>query len=387
MNKKLRLSNNSDGFGSLVLIGLLMLAGIVGVGLTVYKNTSDISLASNKAFQRSSGGCLDVADLKLLQDAINKNSCVRLAAGTWNIDKYIILPSGHTLKGFAQDKTIIKASPAWISNGVEGLVDVRSEKAHATIQNLTLDAANLATYAMATKGVMLDHVTLTAGKCSALGVTGKNLVLSNSLITKSGFVCSSSPPGAGIYMQATRNTDKSFGPRITGTTIKDNNGPGIDVNNVNGGTLSRNMIIGNSGWAAVSLYAASNWTIDNNTLHQPMSTFVQPYHTGCAQHLPNGNGSAGLLICRDTTNTTAQAQNNRISNNGINGRYGIVLIGDGTTNGNSGPQRNVFTNNNVNGSTFGCVDSLKYAKTNQKIKNVWNGNNCNGTKNSQPQKF
>ena len=367
-----------QGFSHLIVPIVVIL--LVATGGTYY-------LVASHADTPSVPGCIDVSVLKGLQDAINKNKCVKLAAGTWLLDKYIILPTGHSLKGVSQNQTIIKASPAWVSNGMEGLIDVRSEKAHAGIQNITLNAANLATYAMATKGVTLDHVTLTGGKCSALGITGKNLVLSNSLITKSGYLCKVSPPGAGIYMQGTGNVDNNFEPRITGTTIKDNNGPAVDNNNVNGGTLSNSTIVNNSGWAAVSLYEASNWTITNNTIHQPISTFVHPYHAGCAQRLPNGAGSAGLMICTDTSDVAARSQNNHIVNNGINGRYGIVLIGDNTVNFNSGPQRNLLLNNNVSGSVNGCIDSLNLTKFNQDIKNNWIGNNCSGVKNSPPQKF
>lgn len=144
-------------------------------------------------------------------------------------------------------------------------------------------------------------------------------------------------------------------------------------------------LAGNTAWAAVSLYGASNWTIEGNSISHPATDPPQPYHPYCATG-PAGGHSAGIFLCQDTDTNNLVTNNNKILNNSTSSYYGILSVGADEIKPYWAPRNNTFSGNNVFGSQIGCADDFKPGQwvTDQ---NVWTNNNCAGAANTPPSYF
>ena len=326
-----------------------------------------------------------------LQAAVTAYPCVKVGVGTFNLTSPITITSNRTLIGSGRDKTILKAvngNIPWPNNRMEGVLQtVNLSDTGVQISELTVNANNLATYAACCRGMTINNIRATNAICNGIGIVGYGMVIRNSLIDKNGFSCPVAPPGAGIYASAypQDGVPSSWSPVIENNEIVDNGGPGVDINKVWRGTLIKNYIARNKGWAAVSLYGASYWTINTNTINAAYSNEVQPYHSKCVGG-PRGNHNAGLFLCEDTDINNDVTISNQIIGNKIAGWYGILSIGDDERVKYLVPHDNTFTNNIVTGSAFGCADDFKPGQW-ATPANTWSGNNCTGIDNTAPTYF
>ena len=332
-------------------------------------------------------------ETKSLQDAINSYNCVRVKRGIYNLTQPITLWSNKTLTGESRDETILKASDNWPNNGLEGVVQViRNDVSGVDISNLTIDANQISTHAMVVRGAVVDNVWAKNGKCTGITIPGPGTTVKNSIIERNGDSCPVAPPGAGLYADGTgdkNNPPPRFAPRIINNTIKDNYGPGIDINTVWNGVIQGNTITNNKGWAAVSLYSSSYWNVSGNTINHPATDDYQKYHPLCAGG-PNGKKSAGIFLCEDYDQNEGQPNTittyNTIENNRTASWYGILLIGNDEQTPYLVPRYNTIRNNNVYGSWHGCVDDYKKGQWSGG-DNTWLNNNCSGTLNTLPSYF
>ncbi len=117
-----------------------------------------------------------------IQTFVGKYLCVTLPSGTFELESPIHLRSGQWLVGQGKDNTILRASQAkWKFNGTDSMI-VSVGATHVGVQNLTLDAAGIATYAAASTGMTLDHLVMINGRCSSVGITGPGMVITNSVL-------------------------------------------------------------------------------------------------------------------------------------------------------------------------------------------------------------
>lgn len=325
-----------------------------------------------------------------LQFAVNNSPCVTVRSGTWELNHPITIPSNRTITGQGRDSTTLKAvngSEAWPRNDMEAVLqtvnmDIRGVK----ISGLTVDANSLSTHGVCCRGIEVTNTRIRNAKCTGVTIVGMEMVVRNNIIEKNGFSCPVAPPGAGIYTEVyPEGVPSSWAPLIEGNTITGNGGPGLDINKVWRGTFRNNTVNNNAHWAALSLYGASFWTITGNTVNQPSSSLVQPYHPRCAGG-PDGNHSAGLIVCHDTDENNSISNDNTIDNNKISGWYGILLIGNDEAKPYMAPRFNIITNNTVTGSKRGCADDMKPTQWSEG-KNTWQNNNCTGAANSAPTFF
>lgn len=348
-----------------------------------------------------------------LQEFVNRYSCVSVAAGTYLLNADVVIPSGHTIKGAGAATTILKANPqTWKFGSADALLTHSGPTSNINISGLTLDASGIATYGIVADGMTIDGLTITNGRCSGVALNGPGIILRNSTLEnnahttmiagRGSFNCASVPDGmngtyggvelgAGIYGEGYVG-NRDFAPVIENNIIRNNIGPGVDINNVDGGTFANNTVVGNSGWAGVSLYETTGWQVLNNTISHPSTEPAQPYHSACAGG-PNGPRSAGIFLCSDTYGLgggpVAPSTNNRIVGNQSASFNGILLIGAGTV-GNPAlsPYGNDIENNNIYGSVGPCGDNFNPAWATATLPaNTWSGNNCSGTPNSPPYHF
>jgi len=328
-----------------------------------------------------------------IQAFVGKYLCVTLPSGTFELESPIHLRSGQSLVGQGKDNTILRASQAkWKFNGTDSMI-VSVGATRVRVQNLTIDAAGIATYAAASTGMTLDQLAMINGRCSSVGITGPGMVITNSVLAFSARTtnipgrgpinCASGnfggvALGAAIYAQGTGN---NYAPLIAHNRIYSNVGPALDDNGVWGGNLIDNDIFDNEGWAAVSLYGASYWTISGNKISHPADQPPQPYHSQCARG-PAGGHSAAIMLCEDTDKNNLFTDHNVIKENKVSGYYGILsevaYVGQ---NPSLVPKDNKFIGNDVTGSVTGCADS----RQDQWLPNSdnWSGNNCAGPKTSK----
>lgn len=309
-----------------------------------------------------------------LAHAIKNNPCVSIAPGTFQIPAYIVVPAGHMVTGAGASQTVLQAAAPWNANGFEGVLNVLSDTADVHISNLTLDANKLATYALAARGMVVYNTVLENATCNGVGIAGRNVSLTNSTITRNGFRCDVSPPGAGVYVDGSGPSGRQLNPYLGSNTITANAGPGVDVNGAYGGRLSGNTITGNGNWAAVSLYGAQNWSVTGNTIRQPGTASVHPYIPACRPGpAAGGAGSAAVLLCQATSNDGLATSGNTIGNNAVSGTYGILLIGAYPT---DVPKGNTLSGNDSSGSRVGCADDYRAGVADS---NAWTQNTCSGS--------
>jgi parallel beta-helix repeat protein len=325
----------------------------------------------------AAASCYAWANQISLESAVNAYACVNVAAGTWSVPYQIIIPSGHSLNGVSAASTVIKAAGPWGFTGLEGVLQVNDPDGNTHINNITVDANHLAAYAIGYYGMVVNHSIIKNARCNGIGIVGKKVQVLNSTVVANGATCPSSPPGAGIYIEARDTSDKHLAPVITGNSIYSNTGPGIDVNGAYDGIVSYNKIYNNGSWAAVSLYGASNWSISVNNISQPASRITQPYQAYCNKSLPSGPGSAAIFLCQNTDANGLWTTGNNIAYNKASGYYGIASIGADEVHPYWAPRDNGFWSNDLNGSRVGCVDDFKPGQWGGS-KNTWSANQCSG---------
>jgi Right handed beta helix region len=316
--------------------------------------------------------------------------CVILPAGTFVLQGPIHLRSGQYLVGQGANNTILRASQAkWQFNGTDSVI-ASVGATNVTVRDLTIDAAGIATYAAASSGMTLDRLALINGRCSSVGIAGPGMIISNSVLAYNGRTtnipgrgptnCASGnfggvALGAAIYAEG---KGVNYAPVIEHDQINSNVGPALDDNGVWGGKLIDNDIYDNEGWAAVSLYGASYWTVGGNRISHPADQPPQPYHALCARG-PVGGHSAGLILCEDTDQNNLLTDHNVIKDNKISGYYGILAaVAYANQKPYLVPKDNKFLDNDVTGSVYGCADNSRGQDQWLTNDENWKRNNCAG---------
>lgn len=322
-----------------------------------------------------------------VDNAITADACVFFGPGLYPMGQKMRIPTGHQVYGSGMgndptNDTIFQAATGWVTNGDEGVLGAAFSDSNVIISHLTLDANGLATYAVDAAGFTADSDLLENAYCSGVGIVALNVTVKSSQVSGNGFHCSTAPPGAGIYLNTSTTGISNGNAQILNNSIINNGGPAIDDGGMNSGTLTGNTITGNTNWAAVSLIDAQSWAVSGNTVNQPYSNQVQPYHSECSDgRMPSGQGSAAVLLCQ--VSTSSGTSGNSISGNTLTGHYGILVEGVPPY----VPSSNSFTNNTIHAPSStpwtGCADHNKSKKT----PNSWSGNTCNGTSISAPKLF
>lgn len=328
-----------------------------------------------------------------LQSAVDTYTCVEIQPGIWETNTQIALSKpGHRLIGKDRDQTILKAISPWlgnekINNDSEAIVHDNG-MVGVTIANFTIDASNLGSLGIGATGdgTTVDSMRIINSKCAGIAIVGPRWKVLNSIIEGNGKSCPQpfpGAPGAGIYL--TKQTSSDYAPVIQGNTLRNNGGPALDVDRVWGGVFSHNTVSDNQGWAAVTLYGASYWTIEDNIITHPMSANPShPNHEYCMGG-PSGNYPVGISICKDSKEPEV-SNYNIIRNNQVSSWYGIRLIGEDESNILLTPRFTTVQGNNVLGSMVGCADDLEPNRTNEGI-NTWSNNNCGGQPDTLPLYF
>ena len=337
-----------------------------------------------------------------LQAAVDQHDCVEVQAGTYTLTQTVSVKPGHTLRGVSAAQSILKASQsAWTFGCCDSMIaDTLPATPEANpfhVQKLTLDGAGVATYNICCRGYVVEDSILENSRCSAIGAAGKGVTARNNQMLysaqptnvpgKGSVSCATGgfggvAEGAAIYSEAKA---VNLGTVIDGNIIKYSFGPAMDINGAWGGVFKNNQVSDNTAWAAVSLYGASNWLIQGNTISHPATEPPQPYHPYCATG-PNGGHSAGIFLCQDTDTNNLVVNGNTITGNKTSSFYGILSVGADEVKPYWAPRNNTFSNNDVSGSVVGCGDDFKPGQwlTDQ---DTWTGNNCAGSPNTGPSYF
>jgi hypothetical protein len=347
-------------------------------------------------------GCFKWSKQIPLQTAVSQHTCVEVQPGTFTLSSPVAMEPGHTLRGVDAQTSILKADQsAWSFNCCDAMITdslpATPEQNPFRVQKLTLDGNGVATYNVCCRGYVVEDSVLERSRCSAIGAAGKGVTAKNNKMLMSaqptnvpgkGTVsCATGgfggvAEGAAIYSEAKA---LSLGTVIDGNTIQQSFGPALDVNGAWGGAFKNNVVSDNTAWAAVSLYGASNWLIENNQISHPAGEPPQPYHPYCATG-PSGGHSAGIFLCQDTDTDNLVVNGNVISGNKTSSYYGILSVGADELKPYWAPRNNTFKNNTVFGSTIGCADDFKPGQW-QSDQNVWTGNDCGGSANTGPSFF
>lgn len=388
-----------------LLIGLLFILILVFVTI----NDAEYMFAEDNAQVYLpiiiQGDCYKWHGQEMLQNAVNQHRCVEMQAGVWETHVQISMPQGYTLRGVGFDQTTLKAIEPWDGNGVDNTVEAvvhNNGNSSVYLHGFTIDANFVATLGIASFGITADSMRVIHAECDGIGINGPNMVIRNSIIELNAKTpCPhTGVAGSGIYMTVNVEGYADYAPIIVNNIIRNNNGPGLDVDRVWGGTFSNNEVHGNAAWAAVSLYGASNWHVENNRITHPHSANAEhPGHPMC--HItPFGEYSSGIALCRDDQDSfvlfeddnkivarvAVPVDNNQIINNTVSGGYGILTIGDDEWNPSTLPMNNLFQGNDVTGSIIGCADDLTPFDTFDDL-NTWNNNNCTGVIDTLPHYF
>ncbi|MBK7579441.1 MAG: right-handed parallel beta-helix repeat-containing protein [Myxococcales bacterium] len=347
-------------------------------------------------------GCFKWSDKASLQAAVDQYSCVEVQPGTYTLTKGVAMSPGHTLRGVSAAKSVLRASQSsWSFGCCDSMVSDKLPQNPAAnpfhVEKLTLDAAGVATYNVCCRGYVVQDSVLENSRCSAIGAAGTGVTAKNNQMLSSAqptnvpgkgkVSCATGgfggvAEGAAIYSEAKAD---NLGTLIEGNTIKNSFGPALDINGAWGGTFKGNIVSDNTAWAAVSLYGASNWLVENNQISHPANQPAQPYHPYCATG-PAGGHSAGIFLCQDTDTNNLVVNGNTIRGNKTSSYYGILSVGADEVKPYWAPRNNTFQNNDVFGSVFGCADDFKPGQWTTD-KNTWTGNNCGGSPNTGPGYF
>ncbi len=298
-----------------------------------------------------------------LQTAVDRNACVEIEAGTYDLPQYVLLDDGHTLQGdptVPRQAIVLRAKAPFNSNGSEGLINGTQPPHHdvAVVRHLTVDAYGLATGAIGASDLKIDDVVATGGRCWGIAIVGPNMSVRDSLIERNGADehCPSAP-GAGLYVAANGVPYGRYAPVIVDNVIRDNTGPGVDVYNVWDGRFEGNRVEGNTNWAGVSLIG-SYWTVRSNVVDHPAPSLGQPYVPACRGG-PDGAHSAALVLCQITIYRGMSTTGNVIAGNQLTSYYGILLIGNDEANPKALPFGNVIEHNTFGESTVACADDFR----------------------------
>ena len=337
-----------------------------------------------------------------LQSATSQHDCVEVQQGSHSLDAPVALAPGHTLRGVSASESILVANQAaWsfacCDSMITDTMPATPEVDPFQVKTITLDGAGVATYNVCCRGYVADGVVMIRSRCSAIGIADKGVTARNCTMRDSAqhtvvpglgtVTCATGgtggvDEGAAIYSQGTAS---DFGSLIEGNHIENSFGPALDINGAWGGTFRGNIVSGNSAWAAVSLYGASNWVIENNQISHPGGEPPQPYHPYCANG-PAGGHSAGIFLCQDTDAGNLVTNGNIIRGNTTSSFYGILSVGADEIQPYFAPRNNTFENNDVFGSNLGCADDFAPGQW-MSDANTWTGNNCAGAPDTGPTTF
>jgi len=356
--------------------------------------------AGNPSF--TPDGCFKWKNQVELQSAVNQHACVEVQAGTYTLAAPVALKPGHTLRGVSAAESIIKADQSQWKFGccdsqITDTLPASPETSPFRVKNLTLDGAGVATYNVCCRGYVVEGSVLRRSRCSAIGAAGKGVTAKNNQMLDS--AQPTDVPGKGKISCATGNfggvaegaaiysegAAEDYGTVIDGNTIQGSFGPALDINGAWGGVFKNNVVSDNTAWAAVSLYGASNWLVENNQVSHPANQPPQPYHPYCAAG-PSGGHSAGIFLCQDTDAGNLVVNGNVIRGNKTSSYYGILSVGADELKPYFAPRNNTFQNNDVFGSVMGCADDFKPGQW-MTDANAWTGNNCAGTPGTGPTYF
>jgi parallel beta-helix repeat protein len=371
-------------------------------GGTESSTTTTVGSESSQSTSADTGededDCFAWAGETELSDALTQHMCVEVQPGTYELSAGVFLQPGQTLRGIDAATTILKAAATWSFHCCDAIVNDSQpddpENDPFVVSNLTLDGSGVATYNVCCRGYTVEDAILTSSRCSAIGAAGRGVIARDNIMLDSaqptnvpgvGLVsCATGgfggvDEGAAIYSEALA---EDLGTLIEGNTILNSYGPAVDINGAWGGTFRGNVVSGNSDWAAVSLYGASHWVIENNQISHPPNEPPQPYHPFCATG-PSGGNSAGIFLCQDTDVDNLVTTHNSILNNDTSSFYGILSVGADEIQPYWAPRNNTFIGNDVTGSNVGCADDFQPGQWFDD-DNVWTDNNCDGTPNSGP---
>jgi parallel beta-helix repeat protein len=334
--------------------------------------------------------CAQWAGVGSLNTLIQSAACVVVQPGTYTIPYQVFIPGGHILTGVAglRDSTILRADRTvdWAKD--TGVIDTTapydkpSQLSHLTIDGNSnrvqctdtplnpcpLDGANIGVSA---PSMIMTDVRVANARCDGVGAYEHLLiqhlfttVIADSVIEGSGWNCAAgaAPPGGGLYIHPVNGPADRV--EVSGTTIQNNAGPGVEIyGSQTGGLFTGNTVVNNQrGYAAISLHASSNWTINGNVLKQPQGT---PGKTNCIYPSATGSHGAAIYLCALDGSSTGNVIG---PNPDVEGEYGVVASWNNTAGYRSAG--NTFVANVITASLGGCVDH------NGAGANTWQGNNC-----------
>lgn len=310
-----------------------------------------------------------------INKALANHDCVSVAPGSYGVTKPIRVPAGKTLIGQSNNRTAATFFAAPGFSGSQLLTDDLSEGATATVRRLTFDS-KVRTNGIGTRHMTVNNVEVKNGRCWGVAVAGRGFRLEKSNIHHHGSDpnCNAAP-GGGIYVTHTSVGPDRFAPIISGNSIHDNVGPGLDIAGVWDGKLIGNDIRNNSYWAAVSVFG-SGWEIYDNRIYHPTRNRAgipdgQPYWKECRGG-PNGTHTAAVMVCERTDENGMRSNGNFIHDNSMAAYYGVQLIGNDETRAYMVPRSNRVMNNNLTGSVNACVDDFRPGQWSTG-KNTWTG--------------
>ncbi|MDP3712408.1 MAG: right-handed parallel beta-helix repeat-containing protein [Mycobacteriales bacterium] len=320
-----------------------------------------------------------------LQLAVDTHQCVAVPRGTHVLDRALRVPGGHLLRGvegaarnevvllarrnapWPQEIGVVKSAPPYERPvTITGItVDGNSQRKHS-LQGRA-DVRDGAHVGISAPSMIVHDVEVRNARCVGISayedLVSLNLfttVITVSTIHSNGFECTkaAAPPGAGIYIHPVGDaTDRVI---ISGNTIRDNDGSGVDLDGVDGGVLSGNTITDNSkvdGFAAISLVDASNWVISGNTASNPRGRGKVNCPGG-----PAGSGASALFMCARNRDVTG----NVVVGNSFSSHYAILV----------NRVRGHAVGNVLRDNTVSSTSKVRCGEGNPVDANTWQGNNC-----------
>lgn len=377
------------------LVAGALFAGAVTLVMAVFGLAAGAAAQSSSRtvflpFVSHSSFCFIWQDQIPLQRAVEQHACVEMQSGVWSTTLQIAMPAGHVLRGVDRETTIVRAVEPWVGNNVtqhEEAVVHDNGQSGVVLVNFTIDANRLATFGVGAhgSGTRISNLHILNSICDGVAIAGYGWQVTDSLIEYAGNSCWSGVPAAGIYVVGA-NDDRppavDLAPRIERNVIRNNNGPGLDVKQVSGGVFRGNTVEDNAAWAAITLYGADRWLIEDNVVRHPfVGDGEHPGHPSCTGG-PFGVHPAAISVCTDER-TDATATGNVIRRNHVSSWYGLRLIGADEELAAHLPRANQLEDNTVLGSQVGCIDDAAPSEFIDGL-NRWRNNDCDGTADSLP---